>query len=137
MKPQMMSVPHLPPEQFGDCYRACIASILEVSIDTVPHCGARGEAHWHEEHAKLDAWLADRDMFIVFHKFDAKHTAENIELWKGVGYHLIGGRSPRGPHFTVGLAGVVIHDPSPLGGGLVPDEDGTWSFGYLVRGAPR
>ena len=36
MIPIPMRVPHNPPHSYGDCFRACIASILEMDVPPLP-----------------------------------------------------------------------------------------------------
>ncbi len=37
MTPLTQRYLHNPPETYGDCYRACIASLLDLGLDDVPH----------------------------------------------------------------------------------------------------
>lgn len=134
MIPLMMSVDHDPPRSFGDCFRTCIACILEVPQEEVPHPGQEGEARWDALMPELDSWLASRGLYTV----QLKDTPENLERYCDYfGYHLIAGQSPRGGHYCVGLGGKVVHDPSPLRGGLKPDSDGTFTIVLLVTGAKK
>lgn len=43
MKHVFCSVRHAPPESYGDCVRACIASILNKTSEEVPHFFADGK----------------------------------------------------------------------------------------------
>lgn len=132
MTPHMMTVAHNPPESYGDCYRTCIACVLDVLPQEIPHPGRDGAELWDERIREVDAWLAARGLYSVM----LKDTPENLAKVCGYfGYHLIAGQSPRGGHYCVGLGGRVVHDPSPLGGELRPDEDGTFTIQLLVVGA--
>jgi hypothetical protein len=134
MTPHMMTVPHDPPNTFGDCYRTCIACVLDVPPESVPHPGRKGSEHWNELMVEVDAWLAERGLYSMMLKDTPEKIAKHCDYF---GYHLIAGQSPRAPHYCVGLGGKVVHDPSPLGGGLEPDEDGTLTVTLLVMGAKR
>ena len=99
----------------GNCTQACIASILEISIEGIPHVTA-------EE---------DRNGWIILERWlEREHALALVHFPKGfmrgvqpIGFHLIGGTSPRGlPHAVVGYEGRIVHDPHPDGGGLVEIE---------------
>ena len=134
MTPHMMTVEHDPPKSYGDCYRTCIACVLDVPPETVPHPGREGIRRWDELMGEVNEWLAQRGIYSVLLKDTPANLAKNCDYF---GYHLIAGRSPRGGHYCVGLGGIVVHDPSPLGGELLPDEDGTFTIELLVMGAKR
>ena len=58
MIPVYSTVPHKPEEGlYGDCHRACVASVLELPSEAVPHFFAKGpeevEAAWKEHRAFL------------------------------------------------------------------------------------
>lgn len=110
----------------GDCFRAVLASILELPITEVPHFAAA---------TKLAS-----DFFFWEHVYNWLE-AQGYQYWPGrnppVGaleYHALSGPSPRtkgGFHATVGLAGKVVHDPHPSRDGIAGDE-AKWYFGYLI-----
>ena len=93
----------------GDCWRACIASIVELPAEEVPHFGAlEGPSEWWTATWK---WLATKGYRIA---------GRNDGEWRiGVG------PSPRGPfHHAVVLdsTGALAHDPHPSRLGLVRVE---------------
>jgi hypothetical protein len=116
-----LSTPDKP--AYGNCFTACIASILELPIEQVPNFIDYG-----------------RDWFIPFLQFieDAgytydgtyyiknRRTPEELErfhrTFEGVdGYYIVGGGSPRGfslGHAVVYKGGELVHDPHPDGGGV-------------------
>jgi hypothetical protein len=134
MTPHMMRVAHNPPGSYGDCYRTCIACVLDVDPEEVPHPGREGGERWDALTAEVDRWLADRNLYIVQLKDKPEVFERHCDYF---GYHLIAGQSPRGGHYCVGLGGKVVHNPSPFGDGLEPDEDGTYTIMLLVAGAKR
>lgn len=128
MKPVMQSIPTVDIEKgvFGDCFRACIASIFELSLCDVPHFvqlgsvphakGGElrdGQSHWW---FYLTDWLRERDL--VF--FDLPYDGNSDEFLQALGYTIITGLSPRGEwdHCVVGYRGEIVHDPHPAGGGV-------------------
>lgn len=102
----------------GNCYGAAIASLLEVPLVALPDyvadakagkCWQRTIATYLYKHFRLMAIRTDsRITFRVQPK----------------GYCLINGLSCRGEqHATVGLDGVIVHDPHPSRAGLVQVDD--------------
>lgn len=98
----MIPVQQSIPGRFGDCFEACIASLLETELGKVPNFGSG--ADWFE---RLRAWLqAEWQMDAFF--IDAK-------AWSGVpdGYAIGTVKTPEGFHAVVSFGGVVVHDPAP------------------------
>ena len=111
----------------GNCFDACIASLLEMPLEQVDYF--RGEDTWYKD---LQIWL--EPMGLGYVEVDLKHSPL---------YHFplpllvkCGGPSPRGVeggHAVVALAEGLdfktIHDPHPDGTGLVAVE----SVGFFVK----
>lgn len=110
----------------GNCFAACIASILEMPLEEVPHfCN---HADWR---GAANAWLKRFDLFYVDFLLPGDMRDELVSDW---GYHVISGMGPRGiRHSVVGLAGKMVYDPYPGGGGLVGDD---FEYGLLVSKNP-
>lgn len=87
----------------GDCLAACIASILEVSIDDVPPIIVSEHGTWMTE---IATWLAARGYALVY--------VANIPPLSPKGYHI----ASDGEHACVALDGVIVHDPHVLKQGL-------------------
>ncbi len=130
MRPVKQTILHDPANgQYGDCFRACIASLLELPINEVPHvCDGKpeGDTTWY---AELSAWLAPRGLvYLEFGTGDG--WAASFAAAGGETFHVISGRSPRGHlHAIVGRNGEPFFDPHPSGAGLTTVE----SFGILTR----
>lgn len=89
----------------GDCVRACVASILELPADRVPHFGLFG---WNWMHA-----LASFCSVALVVPYEAE------------GFWIATGISPRGiGHACVYSGHSLAHDPHPSRGGLVGPVDG-------------
>ena len=107
----------------GDCFRCCVASIMELPRERVPHFLAIGDPSEDDawESAFID-FLAAYDLWPVTLDVGACTEADLTP----VGYHIIGGMGPRGfPHAVVGLNGQMVHDPHPGRDGL--DVEETWT----------
>jgi hypothetical protein len=102
MRPVRQSVPG--PD--GDCYAACVASLLEIDLDEVPDLiGDR----WA---SALRRWLAARDLCIDFRPGDGRPLADQSDPPRG--YAVAGLRVLDGSvHAVVCHDGAIVHDPSP------------------------
>jgi hypothetical protein len=121
-----------PGAEVGDCFRCCIASLLDLPRDEVPHFagGPDGNAMWI---IRTQLFLAQYDLFYV--------QVENV-VWpwmRGQSRTLAiaGGKSPRG--VKGGHAIVVevsrngwemVHDPHPSRAGIVGDPE---DYGLLCK----
>ncbi len=115
----------------GNCFPACVASILEIPISEVPNV----EVFYHMEDSSYWAevmqtflnskgWEWSGDMrYSVFHPDTGAHFAKEVEdefkqKLKDT-YYLAIGNSPRGiRHVCVYQNGVLVHDPHPSRDGL-------------------
>ncbi|HEY1814877.1 MAG TPA: hypothetical protein VGG74_21165 [Kofleriaceae bacterium] len=104
----------------GNCFSACVASILELPIDAVPPF--HGDGWW----ARFVDWCAGRDLYPIFIPRD--HDTLQPGRAPG-GFTMVGGpcmrngeRSPR-LHECVALDGKIVHDPNPCRNGLIEIKD--------------
>lgn len=120
--------------QFGDCYRACLASILELPIEGIPPPPPSHDkdAWW----GVYMPWLRSRGLLPITipvnDQMDGKRWRELFEWWGADVYHIISGDSPRFPgtrHAIVGMNGKPVWDPHPTGLGLNSVED----FEFLIQ----
>ena len=109
----------------GNCYTACLASVLEIALEDLPSFRARpGESEpeiglrWNTAHQE---WMGSRGLRQI-----VVRCASDL----GDAIVIAGGKGPRGlPHSVVWQGGRCIHDPHPDGGGLVgAPEDYTILF---------
>jgi hypothetical protein len=97
----------------GNCYQACIASILEVDLEDVPDfCNNNWEGDWAND---LNQWLYPFGLFNLEVEFDKseqsalKWMTDNCWCVAVVPSADGGGAS----HAVVWHKGCVIHDPHP------------------------
>lgn len=147
MKPvdqTVLRTPDDPTGPPGNCFAACIASILECSIDDVPHPTVderdgegwvRPGGYWE----RLGAWLASAGYYSV-------EIVDGVRPWTTLDLELPGicsfviahGDGPRGcKHSVVAAIGDggfrLVHDPHPSRAGLLRDDSGRlrvtgWTF---------
>lgn len=110
----------------GNCFAACIASILEIGIDEIPNF-----AEEEDIQKAANEWLKTRGKQLLSICFDSVDSLKKTYFNTNT-YCLLCGRSPRKNedgsyryHATVGYAngyGVkTIHDPHPSREGLLEE----------------
>lgn len=117
----------------GNCFAACVASILELPIEEVPNfCVAYPHDTWFEE---FNRWLEPRGLACVSMQADVVDveafcaSAPRIPL-------IVDGRSPRGRrHGVVYVDGKLAHDPHPSRDGII--ENTIRKFWLLLSEVPR
>lgn len=109
------------PGEVGDCFSACLASVLDLPLDEVPVFVA--EPDWYGSCVR---WLRARGIHLVL--------LQGLDTtWPWIPPSdlpiIVGGPSPRGPwhHAVVGIwrgggAMEVLHDPHPSRAGLAGDD---------------
>lgn len=105
----------------GNCLSACLASLLELPLDEVPHFTGEGWRH------RLDEWLAARGQWVLAFAPPEPSSLDDAAAWLDAavrGYAIVSGRSPRGLlHATVWRGGELVHDPHPSRAGLLGVQD--------------
>lgn len=136
MIPRDMLCKHDPPRSQGDCWRACIASILELPTAHVPHfldnCEVGDQEQARAAYRRFSDWLARRGLFYieVHPNGDLLDQLEDYPL-----YTIATGPSPNFEgidHSVVSWGITIAHDPAPSRAGLLgyPED---WKFGFFVR----
>ena len=120
---------HADGEPPGNCFAACLASIMETSLDDVPQPGESDREEWSERYwQSLADFVHARGFELV--QFDPpKHPDGRSgrpwttgELLRGKrALCILSGPGPRGTkHAVVGtLAFELVHDPHPSRAGLL------------------
>ncbi len=101
-------------DQFGEggnCLAACVASILEISIEVLPD--------FHAIHASGESWWNALVWTLRGRGWEVVLMAHCADLVAPPGYHIAGGTTDRtevpGGHYVVCLDGELAHDPHPEG----------------------
>uniref|UniRef100_A0A6M3K716 Uncharacterized protein n=1 Tax=viral metagenome TaxID=1070528 RepID=A0A6M3K716_9ZZZZ len=114
----------------GDCFRACVASIFEWSIDEMPN-------FWEQTQDVDEYWELTDEWFMQYKGFKCLHvvlSAEHMSVVRDL-LCIACAKSPRSSvdHAVVWFNGMV-HDPHPSGAGLAEEPD--W-FTLFVPIDPR
>jgi len=119
----------------GDCFRACIASILELPLSAVPHFSLEVEfgGQTYNRWVMVDEFLASHNLLrcVVFHKLlnieALFHTMSNWAPSRSDFYYILDGESstPGLLHSVVASRSRIRHNPSPTATIIGPGD-----FGY-------
>jgi len=117
--------------KYGDCLRACIASILELPSSDVPHFYEDGNEKIFDE--KVSGFLGELGLALLnLNYFDLSIYPHATHGKTGI-YHILSGYTERGTyHAVVGLDGSIVHDPHPSKAGLIGDKN-EWQISFLVK----
>lgn len=135
MKPVDQLILHDGDKSIGDCFRACVASILELPCEEVPHVVAMGKDS-DDSRRLLNEWLKPLGFHFVELQWPEGEDASILAWVVPRGYYVFSGPSPRWPdcwHSCVGLGGKIVHDPHPERLGLAGKER---SYGLFVADDP-
>lgn len=116
---------------YGDCMRACIASLLELPISEIPH--------FLHDNCKHDIFQKRIGDFLFSKGYSLlcldEFEVQNFHFYYQEGiHHIISGYTERGTyHAVIGLDGKVIHDPHPSKLGLLPGEEQERIFDFLIK----
>jgi len=102
----------------GNCFPACVASVLELDLSEVPNwCSIDGD-RWFL--AFRDWCWENKGLFPVLLLLNLATDVEDVFP----GFTLVGGDGPRGfKHEVIFLNGKLFHDPHPSRAGLETVED--------------
>lgn len=119
----------------GDCQSACLASLLDLPLSSVPNFLLDLPEEAGVEFARrINRFLAP---FGLMHlELEYRGFCERCKFYDvDTMYHMIYGPSPRSKdilHAVVGRNGEIFHDPHPSRSGLLePRTD--WTIGLLVK----
>lgn len=128
---------HNPPETYGDCHRAALASILELDLHDVPHfmhgLGPKdGDTFNRLQEEFLNSIGLDCVVFPCAGELE--DVLKACGAWNPKRLFLLGGSAaPNVGHTVVASPTGIIHDPHPRNLGVTgPMEDGFYWITYIV-----
>lgn len=136
MTPRFCLTAHDPPHSYGDCLRACIASVMDRPAEDVPHFMDGGV----DPHAALDAvrlWLKPQHCTAFLIQFPPVSRAELFEVMQRDNpeavYLLEGITSDGGGHIVVCRGNKVIHNPAWFGCHITEPGPSGWVAWVIAR----
>lgn len=130
MIPVVCRVKHDPPNTYGDCLRACVAALLDLDAEAVPHFfhdGCDGTTGIE----RMRVFLRSNGMLPSWWTLPASVTLDQIldhmRVTNRDNYYLLFGSNRfENDHVVIGHGGVIAHDPgwyrSPLVRGPSGDD---------------
>jgi len=142
VKFQKQKFHHKPDEGvFGDCFRTCLAVLLGVDADEVPHFLRSGTF----DDAEYEQWLKSNELHLIRVTFPGETPQENVmftadQMGGGLPYLLSGYSRTPSNHVVVAKGNEIICDPSLTESGIVGPmrhDNGSqdWWIEWLVRRA--
>lgn len=140
MKPVKQLYRHDPPHAWGDCHRACVASILELPCEAVPNfCAPPAGDQWQEGRwrEREYAWMRSQGLVPIVTAYapEAELDAllDNSVYYNPGIYWILGGTSRNGTgHSVVAFDGRIVHDPSLDDSGIVGPMEGGHYWGTFI-----
>ena len=137
MKPVICQVRHDPPQSYGDCARACVASILELPPEKVPHWFANEDGF--EANKEMREWLSLKGYMLSYFALQSGMTLEAVlnyvDEWYGdIEFILLAETRSGGDHAVVCQSGKIIHDPAWYKTAIIgPHSSGMWIIMMLTK----
>lgn len=136
MTPRWCTIAHKPPHSHGDCVRACIATVLDVQTEAVPHFAHDG-ADPYTVLARARDWLAKGGETVWVTMYPPVERAELLEMLgehnPDSTYMLFGMTDSGTGHVVVCQGGRIVHNPAWHGGSLVRSGPGGWVVWIVGR----
>lgn len=124
---------------YGDCFRTCLAVLLDVDALMVPHFLHNYDNRTPEEiDRSIAGWLEYQNLNLIRIQFPGEETQENIMLsanMMGSGLpYLLSGLSRTGCNHVVVCQGTeIVCDPSLTDAGIIgPMKENYWWVEWLV-----
>jgi hypothetical protein len=117
MIPVMCRVRHDPPNSYGDCLRACVASILEIEPpEQVPHIFEDGEGDEAAKFARLTAYLETIGLAPFWTLFPGDAPLQSVldtMAHNNPGCHyILYAATEENNHVVVCKGSEIVHDPA-------------------------
>lgn len=143
MTPTTCTITHNPPSSYGDCLRACIATVMDLPAERVPHFADLG-ATAEESLASTRRFLADYGLTIATFAFPGSEPLASLMEWMEgmnptVTWLLFGSTNVSGDglHVNVCQGGRVVHDPawipSSIKAPYVEGDESVWQIWVVSR----
>lgn len=135
MIPVFNSVPHRPPKSYGDCFRACLSSILERELPHVLHDGCDGVLKLARINEELYRdGLAYLEIPLMYEQVsDVLAWGDYVTQENRIHYLLLGTTFEGIGHYVVCHGSEIIHNPDKAAMIVRPFDDGAYWLGFVVH----
>ncbi len=138
MTPHIQRFRHRPDlDEVGDCFRTCIACLLDLPIEDVPHFREAALAETDEVQRELmNGWLAGRGLRLINIAYDC--TLDQLLAMMAASapglHYLVSGESRSGNnHIVIARDRMIVHDTSIEQVGIIgPCDTGQYLVSLLV-----
>ena len=132
--PIYCKVRHDPPNTYGDCFSACVATLLGGKPPHFFEDGYDSELAFN----RLEKWLKPQGLVVCFNFFDGSTPLDEVlEYWGKINPEvpaILLGASANADHCVCIRGNQIIHDPSISRCGLVgPNSNGYWNLILFVK----
>jgi hypothetical protein len=138
MTPTLCRVKHDPPNTYGDCIRACIAAMLDITnADDVPHFLADGP-DTATAFKRIADYLSTRGYVPFYSGFDASLHVDELKMHMkdnnpDVHYILFGETTAGINHAVVCRGAEVVNDPAWFQQSIVKPGASNWLIMVIAR----
>ena len=128
MEPRMCLSLHNPPKSYGDCVRACIATLTDD--DEVPHVFG-GDVKPEESWRQLREYLKTKNKFLLLVSVEDPFEQQEEDN-HGIPFMLMC-RTLRGDHAVICQSGEVVHHPDYYPAEIIGPSQGMdyWVIGVV------
>lgn len=136
MIPVICNVKNDPPHSYGDCVRACVASIMHMESENVPHFYNDGDGDASFDRMRI--WLSQHGKIPAYYPLPRDYTLQDVlrevvDAYGSVEFMLFC-QSRDGDHCVIGQNGEIIHDPAWYRTAIIgPHSSGVWIVIILAK----
>lgn len=117
---------------YGDCVRACVASLLDMEADAVPHF-FHDNCDGYSGHARIKEFLATLG-YAPFWANAGDDPRPMMDAQNAETHYMLFGSTAYGEHVVICRGGVVAHDPAWVEEPLInPGEHGYWTILVIAK----
>lgn len=121
----------------SDCFRACLASILDLPIASVPDFFMGGALSSEDAYASVEDWLNHEGWTLLISCFPPNFTLSEMLDYDGAGknHYILGGGANGKGHCVIVKSGQVIFNPGSQGlpGLTGPHPSGGWTLHFIGK----
>lgn len=137
MTPVHCLVRHQPPDSYGDCVRACVASLLDLPAESVPHFAGIAKTG-DEMLTYMRVWLMTQGYAPFIGHFDGDASVSEILQQQAMVnpgcYFMLFGRVEGGDHVVICRNDKIVHDPNWYRTAMTgPGSTGVWIVMVLTK----